>query len=79
MNEKAGKHIYHISLKDLFDQFFGEQEYPIFMDYVQKFNEQARCVIGFSTVLSPTEEAISKFKAEKTKMLYEYPYKDILY
>ncbi len=57
------------SIKDLFDQKFGKDEYPLFMSYVEKFNERARNLIGFKTVAMPTEDAIKSFRNKKSEFL----------
>ncbi|MEL7658783.1 MAG: hypothetical protein AAGU75_23065, partial [Bacillota bacterium] len=78
LNEKHKIPIRFIMLKDLFDSYFGPKEFSVFMGYVNEFNERARYLIGFNTVITPTDEAIERFKESLSDMLCKYPYGDFI-
>ena len=67
-----------ITIAELFDSLFGEDEYAIFVEYVNAFNAKAKELIGFNTVLAPTDEAIARFKVKTGEMLANYPYKNYI-
>lgn len=77
-NEKCDIPIRFCTLKEIFMLHFGQEEYSVFMDHANKFNERARHSIGFNTVLLPTEEAIEQFKVKVSNMLKMYPYKSLV-
>ena len=74
--EKNDIPVRQITMRNFFDYWFGTDEYEIFMDYANSFNERVRNIISFNTVLSPTEEVLEKFKETLLTMLREYPYKN---
>lgn len=76
--EKCGRPIQYYTIKKVFDSYFGSEEFTIFMSHVNDFNERARYLIGYNTVLTPTEEALAKFRDNVSAMLCEYPYKDFI-
>ena len=67
-----------ITIEEMFDDIFGEDEYPIFVEYVNKFNAKAKELIGFNTVLAPTDTALTRFKVKTGEMLASYPYQDFI-
>jgi hypothetical protein len=48
------------------------------MNSVNEFNERARYLIGYNTVITPTDEAIEQFKESVSDMLCKYPYRDFI-
>ena len=62
----------------MFDSLFGKDEYAIFVEYVNAFNAKVKELIGFNTVLAPTDEAISRFKVKTGEALANYPYKNYI-
>ncbi|PWB53903.1 MAG: hypothetical protein C3F13_08335 [Anaerolineales bacterium] len=78
IKEKRGSSIRLCTLKDIFDSYFGPEEFSAFMDYVNEFNERARCLIGYNTVITPTDDAIEHFKESVSDMLCKYPYRDFI-
>lgn len=64
-------------LKDFFDMFFGQDQYSTFLKYVNDFNERARSLIGFETIITPTDEAVQRFKQEKAEMLRQLNYDEM--
>lgn len=65
-----------MTLAEMFDELFGTDEYPVFMEYVNNFNAKAKEIIGFNTVLAPTSAALARFKAKTGEMLSTYPYEE---
>ena len=66
------------SIEDFFNQKFKKDEYPQFISYVEKFNERARNLIGFKTVVMPTEDVIKKFRINKAEFLRVKNYDSLL-
>lgn len=77
-NEKCSIPVRLVTLKDIFDSYFGPEEFSVFTRYVNEFNERARYLIGFNTVITPTDEAIEQFKESVSDMLRKYPYRDFI-
>ena len=67
-----------ITIKELFDFLFGKNEYAIFSEYVNRFNLKAREIVGFNTVLAPTEMAIEHFKKKIGEQITSYPYRKLI-
>ena len=67
-----------ITIAELFDSLFGKDEYAVFVEYVNAFNAKVKELIGFNTVLAPTDEAISRFKVKTGEALANYPYKNYI-
>ena len=65
-------------IRDFFDERFGVEEFPTFMDYVEKFNERARNLIGFKTIAIPTEDAVKKYREKKLGFLNGLNYDALL-
>jgi len=62
------------TLKEFFDQNFGNEEYQIFLSYANKFNERAKNLIGFKTIAMPTSEAVDKFREKKEAYVRDINY-----
>ena len=62
------------TLKDFFERYFSTEEYSIFQDYAYNFNSEANTIISLSTVVSPTEWAIKRFKLETLEELKTFDY-----
>lgn len=77
-NKQRGLAVQYETIEELFDRLFGVKEYEIFLNYLNAFNSKAKEIIGFNTILSPTDEAIKNFKKTVGKMLVEYPYHDCI-
>lgn len=74
MNDQAGIAIERITVQQFWEKHFGIDEYKTLKFYVDEFNTKVTEIIGFQTVLSPTEEAIKKFREKVGKELVTYPY-----
>jgi hypothetical protein len=77
-NEKYKIPVRFVTLRDVFDAYFGPEEFSVFMDYVNEFNERARYLIGYNTIITPTDEAIEQFKESVSDTLCKYPYRDFI-
>lgn len=66
-----------LTLKDLFDEQFGETEFPVFLEYANNFNERARNLIGYKMMAIPTSDAISRFKSKTVLTLKEWKYDEM--
>lgn len=73
-NKKAQLPVSHCSIRDLFLKYFTEDEFKTFMTHVNRFNEDANVIISFTTVVSPTEWAIERFKDTTLKEIAEFDY-----
>lgn len=73
-NKKAKVHLERTTLREFWKQYFGKDEYNILLESINRFNERAKEVIGFSTVITPTESALQRFREKTGKMLCSFPY-----
>lgn len=64
----------YVTVKQFWEKYFGAEEYSTLVMYINEFNERAKGLIGFNTVITPTEVAIKQFKERTGKMLQEHPY-----
>lgn len=62
LNSGNGDNIVRMTIKEFWTEHFGEDEYFKLVSYINDFNIKAKEIIGFSTVVNPTETAIEKFK-----------------
>ena len=60
--------IEHITLQDLFS-LISDNEYQEYKSYVKKFNEDIRRLIGYRTIVVPSESSLNEMKADITKEL----------
>lgn len=74
MNVHTGVAVEQIPVLNFWKRYFGEEECAELMDFINEFNAKAREIIGFNTVVSPTQNAIVRFKAQCGNMLTEYRY-----
>lgn len=74
LNEQTGIAIKRITLREFWERHFGAEEYRVLKAYVDDFNRSASEIIGFQTILSPTDEAILHFKEKIGEELRNYPY-----
>ena len=58
--------------------YFDKNEYTIFKEYVDSFNQKARKIIGYDAVITPTQSAITNFKKKTGQFLQEYNYREKL-
>lgn len=64
-NKKLEKfHEEYWLIEDFFNHFWGEQEYENFLEKVQKFLDEVQNVIGLNAVITPSEEAVGKFRSK---------------
>lgn len=67
-----------LTLRELFNEQFGELEFPIFLEYANRFNERARNLIGYKIMAIPTSDAISRFKLKTVCVLEKMKYDELL-
>lgn len=77
-NEGSGLHLTHMTLKEFWVEHFGEEEYNALLIAINQFNNQAQEIIGFSTVVTPTDAAINRFRETTGKMLRERTYSSLV-
>ncbi len=65
---RTGACIEHITLQDLFS-LISDDEYQEYKKYVKKYNEDIRKLIGYRTIIVPSESSLGKMKAEIMKEL----------
>lgn len=76
-NRKNGKRciqIEKVTIREFWEQYFGRDEYDLLVTHINAFNEQARDIIGFSTIVTPTDTALARFRVKTGDMLRTYPY-----
>ena len=67
------------SLKEFFLDFFSEETYFTFVDFVHDYCEKSNKLLALRTVMIPTETTLSAFKERKKKMLDCFDYKRIMH
>lgn len=77
-NEKRGIHIERVTIREFWEQHFGRDEYEQLVRYINAFNQKAKEIIGFSTVITPTDAALRKFRTKTGKILWTVPYADAI-
>lgn len=73
-NFEAGIAIKRITLREFWERHFGVGEYQALKACIDDFNRGASEIIGYQTVLLPTDEAILHFKEKIGEELRNYPY-----
>ena len=76
-NRKNAKHgilIEKVTIREFWEQYFGHDEYDLLVAHINAFNEQARDIIGFSTIVTPTDTALARFRVKTGDMLRMHPY-----
>lgn len=53
-----------ITIRQFWEKHFGVEEYTRLVNYVNDFNEKATAIIGFQTIVTPTDKAIANFKSK---------------
>lgn len=77
-NKRTGCSIERVTIREFWERHFGRDEFEVLADYLNAFNEKAKEIIGFSTVVTPTEAALQKFKARTGEVLRTFPYADAI-
>ncbi len=77
-NSQCGIAIERIPILDFWKTYFGDDECAELIEFANEFNKKSKEIIGFNTIISPTDKALEKFKSECGYMLKTYDYeKDI--
>ena len=66
-----------LTLQSFFDELWGPDEYLSFLQYAENFAIRVKNIIGYKTVITPTQSTFKVFKAKKRKMLMEMDYKTV--
>lgn len=61
---KCGLAVEEITIQQFWEKHFGAEEYIRLVNYVNDFNEKATEIIGFQTIVTPTDKAIANFKSK---------------
>lgn len=77
-NKKCGVAIERWTVREFWEEYFGCEEYEQLLACLNDFNEKVNGIIGFSTIVTPTESALNKFRANTGEMIRSYPYKDAI-
>ena len=75
-NMRAGCSIERVTIREFWVKYFGQDEFEVLIDFLNKFNEKAKEIIGFSTVVTPTDAALRKFRIQTGEKLRTIPYGD---
>lgn len=62
MNKGAGILVERLPILDFWEQCFGKAECDELKCFCNEFNEKAKELIGFNTVVTPTEKALKQFR-----------------
>lgn len=60
---KSNGFVQYITLKDLFS-LIAEDEYDVYMSYVRKFNDDIKRLIGYRTIVVPSESSVKELKKD---------------
>ena len=74
MNDRAGLPVERIPIMEFWARYFGEAECDELIKFCKQFNEQAKAIIGFSTVITPTEKALAQFRKKCGKAITTHNY-----
>lgn len=77
-NLKNGVPLIRVTLKEFWKQQFGEEEYSVLAEHIKRFNDEVKTIIGFNTIISPTESALQKFRKKTGEMLCSFPYREVI-
>lgn len=73
-NEKQGICIEKVTIREFWEQYFGRDEYDLLVAHINAFNEQTMEIIGFNTIVTPTDAALARFRTKTGNMLKSHPY-----
>ncbi len=62
MYKQNGIDIERVPILDFWKEYFGDNECQELIDFLNEISEKAKEIIGFNTIVTPTDKAISKFK-----------------
>ena len=73
-NKRAGCSVERVTIREFWVRHFGIAEFELLIEFLNTFNEKAREIIGFSTVVTPTDTALQKFRTKTGEMLRTISY-----
>lgn len=62
VNVDSGIQIERVPILDFWTEYFGDDECNNLCEFCNQFNEKAKSIIGFNTVVTPTEKALNQFR-----------------
>lgn len=71
--QKSGGFIDYITLRDLFS-LISADEYNVYKKYVEKYNTDVHKLIGYRTIVVPSEESLDKLKHNLETELRQLPF-----
>ncbi len=69
MHEHCDIQIERIPILEFWSIYFGEEECEELVQFIEMFNEKAKQIIGFNTVITPSEKALAKFREKCSSAL----------
>lgn len=73
-NKKCNIPIERWTIREFWERYFGGVEFDTLIAHLNCFNERAKKIIGFSTIVTPTAQALQKFRDKTGKMICDFPY-----
>ena len=73
-NRDAKINVEYIPILVFWKQYFGDSECEELIGFINSFNEKCKEIIGYNTVIAPTEKALSRFKTNVGTMLATHNY-----
>lgn len=74
---KAQGYVEYISLRELFS-LISANEYDVYLSYVERYNSDIKTLIGYRTIITPSESSLLDMKKELEVALRSYDFDDIL-
>lgn len=59
----SGGFVQYITLRELFS-FISKDEYDLYLTYVRRFNDDIKKIIGYRTIVVPSDSSVEKMKKE---------------
>lgn len=77
-NQNVSALIERWTIREFWQKYFGDEEFERLISHINSFNERAKEIVGFNTVVTPTDTALKKFRATAGEMLCSFPYKEAI-
>lgn len=74
---KSGGYIQYQTLQELF-KLISDSEYEIYKGYVKKYNEDIKKLIGYRTIIIPSEESIQKLRSTIREEIEKADFKNLI-
>ena len=76
LNQKDNVPIERWTIREFWKKYFGKEEFERLIAHINAFNERAKEIIGFNTVVVPTAAALKKFRSTTGELLRSFSYKE---